>query len=139
MNTNGCADYPCSGCDHCQPDRYPWFQVIRDCPVSEAEAIIWAVVTRVQEFALSESDEALVGLCYAAGDLEQTAHNAFDRAKKREAAKARLMPRLGIAESTEGRATDVDDDKGAPFCRCGRVWEGHPEPHALDCEMRGRS
>lgn len=28
---------------------------------------------------------------------------------------SRPAPRLGIASSTEGRATDVDDDKGAPY------------------------
>lgn len=28
---------------------------------------------------------------------------------------ARPVPRLGIASSSRGRATDIDDDKGAPY------------------------
>ena len=30
---------------------------------------------------------------------------------------SRPLPRTGIARSTTGRATDVDDNKGAPFVR----------------------
>lgn len=29
----------------------------------------------------------------------------------------KIKPRLGVGKSTEGRATDVDDDKGAPYYR----------------------
>lgn len=48
----------------------------------------------------------------------------------------RRAPQLGVAQSTEGRATDVDEDKSAPYRRLGETFP----PHYSDlCDVCSRA